>query len=154
MKSATIYHYNDSLLFVTNKRFKDGLVRKTSEIVIYNQDECLTTLTNGLIKCFSNFETGVELEPNSSKAFKDEICRTVNLRNYNEFLKGSNMIEFADLGNEIKFQPLKSSIKLKGYKSYKGIIRTHNKEEIQSDLIMKEILELFEEMRNEESHPA
>ena len=154
MKSATIYNYNDTLLFVTNKRYEDGLVRKTSGIVIYNKDECLRTLGNALVKCFNNFETDVKLDSNSSKGFKDEIFRAVNLRKYNDFLKGSNMIEFVDLGNEVKFQPLKSSIKLKGYQSYKGIIRNHNKEEIGSTLMMKEVLELFEEMRNGESHPA
>lgn len=149
MKSATIYNYNDLLLFVVNYRYSDGLVRNTAQISVFNESECSDILTQALIKCFDNFKTEITLEPDSNKTFKSKICKKAGLSKYNDFLKGSNVIEFADFGNEVKLQPLKSATTFKGYESFHGIVETYNKDMLEENCVIQAALKLFEEMKHE-----
>jgi hypothetical protein len=148
MKSATIYNYKDLLLFVTNNRYTDGMVRKTTQISVFNESECIEILTQALKKSFDDFETEVALEPDSDKKFKSEISKAVGLKKYNDFLIGSNMIELVDFGEEVKLQPLISVTKFKGYESFHRIIESYSKEELGSHQVVQAILRLFDQMKS------
>ena len=154
MKSATIYNYGDLLLFVINNRYTDGIVRKTTQISVFNKSECIEILTKALKNIFDDFETEVSLDPDLDKKFKSEISKAVGLKKYSDFLIASNMIELADFGDEVKLQPLISATKFKGYESFNGIIESYSKEELEKHQVVQAVLRLFEQMKSQINHPA
>lgn len=149
MKSATIFNYKDSLLFVTNHRFSDGIVRMTSEIELCKLNESITTITALLKSCLNKFNVGEDYRPEKNQEFQLDIAGRVGVKKYKEFVKDSNMIKLVDIGNEIKLQPLKSTSKFNGYESYKGIIQSFEREDLENGIILKRVLNLFEVMKRE-----